>query len=59
MSTWVAAEMAACQMHDVMMVPPGILADLIMVHPSCGCTFREALFNGPPHATKPDEGAQG
>src|SRR5262245_23553374 len=42
-----------------MMVPAGILADLLMVHPSFSFTFREALFNGPPHATEPDEDAQG
>src|SRR5215475_5014069 len=42
-----------------MMGPAGILAALIMVHPSCRVTFREALFHGPPHATEPDEEAQG
>src|SRR5262245_2122575 len=42
-----------------MLVPAGILAYRIMGHPSYGFTFRAALFNGPPHATAPDEGAQG
>jgi hypothetical protein len=42
-----------------LLVPAGIRAALIMVHPSCRLTVREALCKGPPHATEPAEDAQG
>ena len=38
-------------------VPPHILADFVVVHPQFGFAFFKTLFNGPPHATEPDQEA--
>ena len=42
-----------------MVVPAGIFAHFIVVHPQLGFAFFKALLNRPAHATEPDKGAQG
>lgn len=41
------------------MMPPWVFTHLIVVHAQFGFRFLEALFNGPPHPTEPDQQAQG
>src|SRR5215470_9292016 len=40
-----------------MMVPAGVFAHFIVVHPEFGFAFFEALLDGPPQTTEPDKGA--
>src|SRR5215813_471332 len=42
-----------------MVMPARILPDLVVIHPQLRFRFLEALFNGPPHPTEPDQQAQG
>ena len=42
-----------------MVLPAGIFAHFIVVHPQLGLAFFEALFHGPAQPTEPDQGAQG
>src|SRR5262247_4649969 len=42
-----------------MVMPAGIFAHFIVVHPQLSFPFCEALLNRPPHPTEPDKGAQG
>jgi len=42
-----------------MVMPAGIFAHFIVIHPEFRFAFCEALLNRPPHATEPDKGAPG
>src|SRR5215471_915400 len=42
-----------------MMVPAGVFAHFIVVHPEFGFAFFEALLDGPPQTTEPDKGTPG
>ena len=45
--------------REHVMVPARVFADFIVVHPQLRFRFLEALFNGPPHPTEPDQQPQG
>src|SRR5919109_1833121 len=45
--------------REHVMVPARVFADFIVVHPQRRFRFLEALFNGPPHPTEPDQQPQG
>src|SRR5262249_336972 len=47
------------QRRQHMMVPAGIFAYFIVIHPEFRFTFFKALLDSPPHATEPDKGAPG
>ena len=39
-----------------MVVPAGIFAHFIVIHPECRFPFFDAWLDGPPHPTEPDKG---
>ena|SRR5215831_3238572 len=45
--------------REHMVMPTRILPDFIVVHPPLRFRFFEALFDGPPDSTEPDQQAQG
>src|ERR687888_1475667 len=45
--------------REHMMMPARILPDFIVVHPQLRFRFLEALCDGPPDPTEPDQQAQG
>jgi hypothetical protein len=45
--------------REHVMVPPRVFAHFVVVHPEFSFRFLEALFNGPPHPTEPDQQPQG
>src|ERR671939_1479770 len=47
------------QTREHVMVPARVFADFIVVHPQLRFRFLEALFDGPPRTTEPDQQPQG
>ena len=44
---------------EYMVMPARIFPHFVVVHPEFRFRFLEALFNGPPHPTEPDQQPQG
>src|SRR5215467_9182518 len=45
--------------REHVMMPSWVFPHFIVIHPEFGFRFLEALLNGPPHPTEPDQQPQG